>query len=202
MTAALASTHTAPGAAQTPRDARAPQGMPRGHLQEARSQHWYVVHTKPRQEEIARENLLRQGYTVYLPRIRLFKHLRGKQQIRLEPLFPRYLFVQPESSNHSIAPVCSTFGVSSLVRFGQQPALIREETLTGIRAFEAGNHEASDVEISPFQPGEHIRIVTGPLRGLEGLVSDVRQERVMVLLHLLGHETRVTLSQHHLTLSH
>ncbi|MCI0507213.1 MAG: transcription/translation regulatory transformer protein RfaH, partial [Gammaproteobacteria bacterium] len=31
--------------------------------------YWYTVHTKPRQEAIAEENLLRQGFTVYLPRM-------------------------------------------------------------------------------------------------------------------------------------
>ncbi len=30
---------------------------------------WLVVTCKPRQETIAQENLLRQGFTVYLPRI-------------------------------------------------------------------------------------------------------------------------------------
>lgn len=159
---------------------------------------WYVVHTKPRQEQLAAENLLRQHYAVYLPRIKLFKHLRGRQQIQFEPLFPRYLFVRPESDAHSIAPIRSTLGVSNLVRFGNQPALMRNETLNAIRAFEAGNHDAPDVEISPFKPGKRIQVVGGPLCGLEGMVSDVRQDRVLVLLNLLGHETRVNLRQRQL----
>ncbi|MFP4155860.1 MAG: transcription termination/antitermination NusG family protein, partial [Halothiobacillaceae bacterium] len=30
---------------------------------------WYVVQTKPRQERIAEENLSRQNYAVYCPRL-------------------------------------------------------------------------------------------------------------------------------------
>jgi transcriptional antiterminator RfaH len=159
---------------------------------------WYVVHTKVRQEQIACENLARQGYAVYLPRIKILKRLRGRQQAQLEPLFPRYVFVQPGSLAHSIAPVRSTLGVTALVRFGHEPAVMRPATLQGIREFEARQNEARDEDISPFQCGERVRVVEGPLTGLEGLISDVSQHRVIVLMELLGQDTRVSLSRDHL----
>lgn len=49
------------------------------------SEHWYAVCCKPRHEE----NLLRQGYRVYLPRIRNAHHRRGQWLDKVEPLFPR-----------------------------------------------------------------------------------------------------------------
>lgn len=156
---------------------------------------WYVVHTKVRQEQTACENLARQGYAVYLPRIKILKRLRGRQQAQLEPLFPRYVFVQPGSLAHSIAPVRSTLGVTALVRFGHEPAVMRPATLQGIREFEARQNEARDEDISPFQRGERVRVVEGPLTGLEGLISDVSQQRVIVLMELLGQDTRVSLSR-------
>ncbi|MCK9380267.1 MAG: transcriptional activator RfaH [Sulfuritalea sp.] len=159
---------------------------------------WYVVHTKVRQEQTAGENLARQGYAVYLPKIKILKRSRGRQQAQLEALFPRYIFLQPGSATHSIAPVRSTLGVTALVRFGQEPAVMRPETLQGIRDFEARRNEASDEDISPFQRGERVRVVDGPLTGLEGLISDVSQQRVVVLMQLLGQDTRVSLSQHQL----
>jgi transcriptional antiterminator RfaH len=163
---------------------------------------WYVVHTKARQEQTACENLARQGYKVYLPQMKMLKRSRGRQQARFEPLFPRYIFLQPGSAAHSISPVRSTLGVSTIVRFGQEPAVIRPETLRGIRDFEARRSDAPDKEISPFQPGVHIRVADGPLTGLEGLISDVSQERVVVLMHLLGQDTRVRLSYHQLLVAH
>lgn len=159
---------------------------------------WYVVHTKARQEQTACENLARQGYSVYLPRIKRLKRIRGHQQAQLEPLFPRYLFLQPGSSAHSIAPVRSTLGVTTLVHFGQEPAVMQPETLASIRDFEARRNEASVEDINPFQRGERVRVVDGPLSGLEGLISGVSQERVVVLMQLLGQDTRVSLSHHQL----
>jgi len=159
---------------------------------------WYVVHTKVRQEQTARENLARQGYAVYMPRIKILKRSRGRQQAQQEPMFPRYIFVQPGSDTHSIAPVRSTLGVTSIVRFGQEPAVMRPAVLKSIRDFEARRNEASDQDISPFQPGERVRVADGPLTGLEGLISDVSQDRVVVLMQLLGQDTRVSLSYHQL----
>lgn len=159
---------------------------------------WYVVHTKVRQEQTACENLARQGFAVYLPRIKVLRRVRGLQQARLEPLFPRYIFFQPRSAAQSIGPVRSTLGVTNIVRFGQEPAVMRSVVLRDIRDFETRQNEAPDEEVSPFQPGGKVRIAAGPLNGLEGLVSDVSQERVIVLMQLLGEDTRVSVSHHQL----
>ncbi|MDK9713656.1 MAG: hypothetical protein OEL86_06015 [Sulfuritalea sp.] len=159
---------------------------------------WYVVHTKVRQEQTACDNLVRQGYAVYLPRIKILKRIRGRQRALQEPLFPRYLFVQPRSAAHSIAPVRSTLGVTTIVRFGQEPAVLRPQTLRDIRDFETRRNEARDEDISPFQPGARIRVAAGPLTGMEGLISDVSHERVVVLMRLLGQDTKVSLSHHQL----
>ena len=162
---------------------------------------WYVVHTKVRQEQVAADNLMRQGFAVYLPKIRLLKRIRRRLEVQQEPLFPRYLFVRPGSAAASIAPVRSTTGVTTLVRFGQEPAVMRAGVLESIRAFEARRNEAPDEDLSPFQPGARICVADGPLTGMEGLISDVSHERVVVLMQLLGQETRVRLSHHQLVLA-
>lgn len=161
---------------------------------------WYVVHTKVRQEQVAFDSLVRQGYVVYLPRIKILKRIRGRNQCRREPLFPRYLFIQVGSTTQSIGPVRSTVGVSALVRFGLEPATIQSEKLTSIREFESFRNEVSDDELSPFRPGGWIRVADGPLSGLEGLISDASHQRVVVLMQLLGQETRVSISQHQVLL--
>lgn len=159
---------------------------------------WYVVQTKVRQEQVACDNLVRQGYAVYLPRIKILKRLRGRQQAQFDPLFPRYIFFQPGSADHSIAPVRSTLGVTNIVRFGQDLAVLRPEVLSSIRDFESRRNQAGDQETSPFQPGLRVRVVEGPLAGMEGLISDAAQERVVVLMQLLGQATRVSVSHHQL----
>ncbi len=163
---------------------------------------WYVVHTKARQEQPACDNLARQGYTVYFPRIKVIKRVRGQQHAVLEPLFPRYVFLQPLSAAQSLAPVRSTVGVTTIVRFGQEPAQMRGDVLQVIRSFEAQRNTVKDADLSPMQPGERVRVADGPLIGLEGLISSVSKQRVIVLMQLLGQDTEVSVSQHQLLVAH
>ena len=145
---------------------------------------WYVVQTKPRSEALARDHLLRQGFEAYLPGF-----ARAGQ--RWQAVFPRYLFVRPSHAAQSIAPIRSTSGVSQLVRFGATPASIGDAVLQDIEALV---QELAGVPVSVAQgmvPGATVRFKAGGLQGLEGLVKANSQERVLILMQLLGREVEV-----------
>lgn len=162
---------------------------------------WYVVRSKPRQEGVALANLQRQGYQCYLPRLKVLRRIRRRQVVRLEPMFPQYLFLRPGLETQSIAPVRSTLGVLVLVRFGHEPALLEEEKLDAILALESRQNQASLEELSAIVPGSRVMVMEGPLAGMEGLVSAVSAKRVEVLMHLLGADARVRLAPSSLELA-
>lgn len=159
---------------------------------------WYVAQTKPRQERTASENLLRQGYSVYLPHLKVFKRIRRCQQTRLEPMFPRYLFFRPCSEKQSIGPVRSTFGVQNIVSFGYVPALMGADTVESIRAIESRQNASSIEELSLISPGSSVLVVDGPFAGLEGMVSSVSARRIDVLMQLLGTDAKVSIDRNSL----
>ena len=147
---------------------------------------WYAVLCKPRGEEVAVTNLENQGYAVYLPRL-LARHRRlGKWVDRIEPLFPRYLFLRVRDERQSLTPVRSTVGVSGLIRFGGQPTVVSDALIEALRARQdaaTGVH----LQRTEFNPGAPVKFVDGPFSGLEGIFSkDTGEERVIVLLALLG----------------
>ena len=153
------------------------------------SRDWYVVHTKPRQEQRALDNLSAQGYECYLPLMSVEKLLRQQVQVVQEPLFSRYLFIRLQSAQQSLAPVRSTLGVSKLVSFGQQPAHISNEWIDALRSAPAARMARL------FTPGDCVRVVSGPLQGAEGIYQAVDGERrAMVLIELLGQPQRLQLS--------
>lgn len=147
--------------------------------------YWYLIHTKPRQEKVAFDNLQRQGYQCYLP-IRLSEKLhQSVLKVTDEPLFPRYIFIrlgQGESAQ-SWAPIRSTKGVSRLVSFGAEPAKVSESLVEALRAQE------SSVQAEPerlFKPGENVCLTEAPFTGLEGIYQMADGEhRVIVLIELL-----------------
>ncbi len=79
---------------------------------------WYVIQAKPRLEGIATENLERQGFSCFYPRIRRHKRRHGKIIQLLEAYFPGYLFVGLEMALDDISPIRSAIGVSRLVKIG------------------------------------------------------------------------------------
>jgi transcriptional antiterminator RfaH len=157
---------------------------------------WYVCYSKPRQEALAMDRLQSQGYEAFLPELaRWVRHSRGWKR-STTALFPRYLFVRPSSAGQSIAPIRSTPGVSTLVRFGHQPARLPEAHLHALRQLLAQAAEASPEQ--PITPGMAVAFAEGPLKGLQGVVSSVADERVTVLFTLIGQPQQLEVGPHQL----
>jgi transcriptional antiterminator RfaH len=104
-----------------------------------------------------------------------------------EPLFPRYLFVGA-TDEQSWAPVRSTVGLASLVRFGGQVAEVSARLIEGLR--DAAEEPRA---VRPlFKQGQKVRIVAGNYATLEAVFDMAEgEERATVLLNLLGRESRV-----------
>lgn len=159
---------------------------------------WYLVYAKPKKEELARVNLERQGYPTYLPMMRTPRRRMGRRIIRVEPMFPRYLFIHLDTESDNWAPIRSTLGVANLVRFGMYPSPVPDDLVTTLRAREdtAG---VQDVPLHTFEAGQKVRIEDGPFMGYEGIfLAQTGQERVMILLDIVGKAARAKVNIEHL----
>ncbi len=159
---------------------------------------WYLAYTKPRNESVASMQLGRQGYDAYLPLYKALRRTADGMVMQRNPMFPRYVFFRPGRPAQSIAPVRSTVGVSNIVQFGVTPAMVSAELIEGLRAFEKEREQSDPALISPLKAGRRVAILSGPLKGLEGLVCSTAGQRVSVLLDLLGRQPRVNIPDHHL----
>lgn len=153
---------------------------------------WYVVFAKPRQEALACRQLANQGYEVWLPLHTGWRKRGGLWVPQAAPMFPRYLFLRCTRPQQGIGPVRSTAGVATLVRFGVTPAQLPHAVVEQLQQLAA--QLAQHPDVSPFAAGDRVRIASGPLRGLEGIVSRVVRDRVAVMLTLLGAERQVSLA--------
>lgn len=156
--------------------------------------YWYLIHSKPRQEKCALQNLEQQGYQCYLPTLPMEKLRQGVLTVTDEALFPRYLFIRlgQGGAAKSWAPIRSTKGVSRLVCFGVEPAKVDEGLIELLRMQEA----AMQSEAEPlFKPGERVCLTEGTFAGIEGVfqVAD-GERRVMALIELLSKPVSVRVS--------
>ena len=147
---------------------------------------WYVVHTKPRQEGRALENLQNQGFTCFLPTMQVQKLRNHRVQMVTEPMFSRYLFIQLDDTTQNWGPIRSTLGVSKLVSFGPHPAKVPPEFVDFLQ------EAPPEILARLFAPGDAVQVAAGPLQGLEGkYLAHDGETRAFVLIELLGQPQRL-----------
>jgi transcriptional antiterminator RfaH len=147
---------------------------------------WFVVQTKPRAEEQAREFLHRRSIHTFLPRLLVRRRHGSRRWQALEPLFPGYLFCCFAPVPEAIARVQWTPGVRRLLGDDDGPIPIAGEIVAYLKAREATHGYIAAGR--PLAAGDRVRFVGGPLALLEGVIERpaTQADRVRVLLSLMG----------------
>lgn len=149
---------------------------------------WYGVQTKPRYEKISAQALAGKGLTVYLPLAAQYRRWSDRMVRIATPLFPGYVFCRFDAAKR--AAVLRTLGVISIVGTAKHPEPIADEEMQAVQAVVQSKLSS---EPWPYvREGEAVRILCGPLAGVEGwLVRKKNQWRVVVSIHLLQRSVAV-----------
>ena len=158
---------------------------------------WYVAQTHPNAEAKAAGHLLRQGFGVYVPRyLKRRRHARRVEDVAA-PLFARYLFVSIDTRAPRWRAVQSTVGISQLICSSGLPIPIADNVVDGLRSSEDDNGLIRLPSRSLYKQGDQVKILDGAFASCIGLFQEMRdEERVIVLLDLLGRKVRVTVWDH------
>ena len=146
-------------------------------------------------EAKAVHHLQNQGFETFLPRyLKRRRHARRADWVAA-PLFPRYLFVRMDPENTQWRPIRSTIGVADLICDGTRPAAVPDGIVEDIRARENERGYVVVKTADEFVPGEEVAIAAGAMADHVGLFESMTDEqRVVVLLDLLGRKVRVELA--------
>jgi len=142
---------------------------------------WYVVATKPRNEDRAAMNLLNGGIEVLAPRLKLRKFKDGKFVEVIEPMFPGYIFVRFHPVDE-FRMVKYARGVKTIVHFGGKIVPLQDDMIELIRTrLENG---VASIQKQKIDKGEKILIKDGPFKGFSGIFESELdgKERVAILL--------------------
>jgi transcription antitermination factor NusG len=142
---------------------------------------WSAVYTRARWEKKVYERLCARGVQCYLPLCKSRRRWSDRIVELHMPLFPSYLFVQIEPQSESIYTVADTPGVVRLVgQIGNhRPVAIPEDQIMAIKRIVQA---CANVDLHDgFKIGDKVRVVTGPLAGIEGVVEQRgRRNRLFV----------------------
>jgi len=158
---------------------------------------WYVVQTRPRQEERAKANLEAWSIETFFPKIldHRLNEFTGAATFIGKPLFPQYLFAR-FVANQAINRISFTRGVNRVVSFGAGPCRVDEEIIKFLRA---QVREDGFVRIGEEPKcGDMVVIRQGPLAQFTGIfereLSD--GERVSILLMSINYQGRILINKH------
>lgn len=153
---------------------------------------WFVVATKPNAEQLACINLARQGFTHYMPKIKVRRNHARKVEMVNRPLFPRYVFVEMDIKGGGWYSINGTYGVQYILSNNGFPQAVRGEFVEALMAQE----ESGVLEINQyFKSGDMAKVCGGPFDEQIGkILSADRSGRIRMLMDLMGGEIISTIT--------
>jgi len=133
----------------------------------AQSPTWLALYTRHRHEKAIARQISDKGLETFLPLYRTAHRWKDRVKELFLPLFPNYVFVLASSAQRRT--VLSTPGVYDFVRLSGVPAPIPLAEIEAVR--QAVSH-GFNAEPHPFlKSGDRVRVKSGPLKGLEGVLA-------------------------------
>jgi len=138
---------------------------------------WYAAYTYPRHEKAVTKQLESKSIEAFLP-VFLTENRWKDRRVQIQnPLFPGYVSTRINLSERS--RVLAIPGVIRMLSFNGIPAPIDDSEIEAVRlCMERG----AALESYPFlEIGDRVRVRSGVLEGLEGLISRCKDERRLIV---------------------
>lgn len=136
---------------------------------------WIVVHTKPRCEKKFAALLAREHMVHELPLVPSVRHYRTQTKRFTKPLFPGYVFVRLDMALKN-----RLYQQDLVVRF--IPVLDQPVFLRQLEAVRAMVNSGLELLLTPLlRKGARVRVIGGPLFGVEGMVDNPSHPRGVVV---------------------
>jgi len=145
-------------------------------------QRWFALQIRTRWENSTALLLSGKGYQTLLPTYQTRKRWNGRLKQLNTPLFPGYVFCQFDALNR--LPILVTPGVIAVVGRGRVPVPVDDAEIAAIQTLVSSGLHA---EPWPYlEIGQKIRIESGALNGLEGVMTNFKgNHRIVVSVSLL-----------------
>jgi transcriptional antiterminator RfaH len=155
---------------------------------------WYVIHTKPGDEDRVRTNLQNQEIETFLPFLETYQYCNGRMIPKIKPLFPNYIFAKLDLELHYYK-VKWTRGVNKILGSGNEPIPISKKVIQTIKE-RSGKDNLVKLE-DELKDGDIVQVNSGPFKSLRGVFQKMMSSkgRVRILLNLIGVDVPVQISR-------
>ena len=138
---------------------------------------WIAVYTKSRHEQIVVNELSKKNIESYCPMFKERRQWSDRKKWVHFPLFRSYVFANIELNENIY--VLQTIGVNKIVKFQEKISIIPDQVIDNIKNIVEGGYNIEQADY--FIKGDEVRVVSGPLKGLDGVVIDLRGANKIII---------------------
>ena len=155
---------------------------------------WYAVSTRSRQEKVIASMLDYLAVANFLPLIKEEHRWSDRKQMVAMPLFQGYVFVRITTSGELQLRVLKVPGVVDFVRARGGPLPIPDKEIEDVRAVLSHGVGCSSY---PFlKAGDRVRVVRGPLAGIEGtLIRSGSQSKLVISIEMIQRSVAASVAE-------
>jgi len=157
---------------------------------------WYVLLTEPRAEYLAADELERDGFEVFLPRVKVTETRLGHTDT---PLFPGYIFLRSLAEDAGWPSFKKIHRIVKLVAFGEGTPTVPHEVIQELQRRLAEVNDGGGLWRN-FRSGDRVKVVTKALEMLGEIIEEPKAHRshTTVLLEFMGRRVPAQVAWEHL----
>ena len=138
---------------------------------------WIAVYTKSRHEQTVVNELNNKNIESYCPMFKERRQWSDRKKWVHFPLFRSYVFANIEIKENIY--VLQTIGVNKIVKFQEKISIIPDQVIDNIKNIIEGEYNVEKADY--FIKGDEVRVVSGPLKDLDGVVLDSRGTNKVII---------------------
>jgi transcriptional antiterminator RfaH len=155
---------------------------------------WFIAQIKPNSYNSAMQNLERQGFETFLPKMNITQRQKNKFLVKNVYVFPGYMFVCFNPYIIAWNKINSTYGVSKILAFNNKPSEISSHLVQDLKNRYEIN--SNPTQKDKLKKGDSIKFYTGPFSDLIAKIESVDENnRIWALLEGTGGYRRLKLQK-------
>ena len=164
------------------------------------SKEWFILQFKSNSHHQATRNLTQQGFETFLPLHDTTSRKLSRFINTSKPLFPGYMFIRFNRAESEWNKINNTYGVSRLITFNSNLKSIPTSFVDSL--MKRYDSSGKLLPMQKLKKGDQVKILKGPFANFIATVEKYEaDQRIWILIDLMGRKTKTQTPSDNLTLS-